>query len=59
MEYKIKPKTWICPAGHINSLENKECPICKYAKTKEQIEETKIINRKKYSKYYKANENIK
>jgi len=57
MEYEIKPKTWTCPNGHINSLSNKECPLCKEDKFKEIVRERNLISKKKYN--YTKNENIK
>ena len=55
MEYNITPKTWTCPNGHINSITNKECPLCKEEKFKEMVRERNLISKKKYTR----NENIK
>jgi hypothetical protein len=48
MNYEIKKRTWTCKNGHINSLSNTFCPICKENEFKEKL---KLYNIKKKKQY--------
>ena len=52
MEYEIKCRTWTCHRGHINSVTNKECPLCKEEEVKERTRIHNLLTKKKYN-YHK------
>jgi len=44
----MQNKTWTCPQGHINSINNKTCPICELERLKEERRLKELKPKKKY-----------